>query len=211
MVSLTVLFGMFVVLFAIIGAMRGWAKELLVTSALVLGKHSGRHAFRVQLVNDKPVKSFDSRLPGVQRLHVLDLAGLEVFSLDIQRFGFQSQVDVLRNQDHRAFRVLFLHHHRSVQNSVVGLVSVEYVPGVQALWRFIHDHLEESRVGPVDLYPVGRFAVGRKPVHDPDEFPGLEILGIIAFFEIIKFFQHRDRDRDVVIFETVNCIMIIKK
>jgi hypothetical protein len=37
MVSLTVLFGMFVTLFAIIGAMRGWAKELLVTSALVLG------------------------------------------------------------------------------------------------------------------------------------------------------------------------------
>jgi uncharacterized membrane protein required for colicin V production len=37
MVSLTVLFGMLVALFAIIGAMRGWAKELLVTSALVLG------------------------------------------------------------------------------------------------------------------------------------------------------------------------------
>ncbi len=37
MVSLTVLFGMFVALFAVIGAMRGWAKELLVTSALVLG------------------------------------------------------------------------------------------------------------------------------------------------------------------------------
>ncbi len=36
MVSLTVLFGMFVVLFAVIGAMRGWAKELLVTSAIVL-------------------------------------------------------------------------------------------------------------------------------------------------------------------------------
>lgn len=37
MVSLTVLFGMLVVLFGVIGAMRGWAKELLVTSALVLG------------------------------------------------------------------------------------------------------------------------------------------------------------------------------
>lgn len=37
MISLTVLFGMFVALFAIIGAIRGWAKELLVTSALVLG------------------------------------------------------------------------------------------------------------------------------------------------------------------------------
>lgn len=37
MVSLTVIFGVFVVLFAVIGAMRGWAKELLVTSAIVLG------------------------------------------------------------------------------------------------------------------------------------------------------------------------------
>jgi hypothetical protein len=37
MVSLTVVFGIFVVLFGIIGAMRGWAKELLVTSAVVLG------------------------------------------------------------------------------------------------------------------------------------------------------------------------------
>jgi uncharacterized membrane protein required for colicin V production len=36
MVSLTVLFGIFVLLFAVIGAMRGWAKELLVTSAVVL-------------------------------------------------------------------------------------------------------------------------------------------------------------------------------
>ncbi|OGO09642.1 MAG: hypothetical protein A2Z66_14055 [Chloroflexi bacterium RBG_13_66_10] len=37
MISMVVLFGMFVVLFAVIGAMRGWAKELLVTSAVVLG------------------------------------------------------------------------------------------------------------------------------------------------------------------------------
>lgn len=37
MISLSVLFGLLVVLFAIIGGMRGWAKELLVTSAIVLG------------------------------------------------------------------------------------------------------------------------------------------------------------------------------
>ncbi|MFP3855016.1 MAG: hypothetical protein ACLFWD_12050, partial [Anaerolineales bacterium] len=37
MISLTVLFGLLVVIFAIIGGMRGWAKELLVTSAIVLG------------------------------------------------------------------------------------------------------------------------------------------------------------------------------
>ena len=37
MVSLTVLFWLFVVLFAIIGAMRGWAKEILVTFSVLLG------------------------------------------------------------------------------------------------------------------------------------------------------------------------------
>lgn len=37
MISLVVLFCLLVILFAVIGAMRGWAKELLVTSAIVLG------------------------------------------------------------------------------------------------------------------------------------------------------------------------------
>lgn len=37
MISLVGLFILFVVLFTVIGAMRGWAKELLVTSAIVLG------------------------------------------------------------------------------------------------------------------------------------------------------------------------------
>jgi uncharacterized membrane protein required for colicin V production len=37
MISLVVLCGLFVALFAVIGAMRGWAKELLVTSAVILG------------------------------------------------------------------------------------------------------------------------------------------------------------------------------
>jgi uncharacterized membrane protein required for colicin V production len=36
MVSLTVIFWMFVFLFAIIGAMRGWARELMVTFSVIL-------------------------------------------------------------------------------------------------------------------------------------------------------------------------------
>lgn len=36
MLSLFAVFGIFVVLFAVVGAMRGWAKELLVTSSIVL-------------------------------------------------------------------------------------------------------------------------------------------------------------------------------
>ncbi len=37
MVSLVVIFWMYVILFAIIGAMRGWARELLVRFAVILG------------------------------------------------------------------------------------------------------------------------------------------------------------------------------
>ena len=37
MISLVVVFWLFVVVFALVGGMRGWARELLVTSALVLG------------------------------------------------------------------------------------------------------------------------------------------------------------------------------
>lgn len=37
MVSLSVLFGMSILLLGVVGAMRGWAKELLVTSAIILG------------------------------------------------------------------------------------------------------------------------------------------------------------------------------
>lgn len=37
MISLVVVFWIFVVLFGLVGGMRGWARELLVTSALVLG------------------------------------------------------------------------------------------------------------------------------------------------------------------------------
>lgn len=36
MVSLTVVFWIFIILFAIIGAMRGWAKEIMVTFSVVL-------------------------------------------------------------------------------------------------------------------------------------------------------------------------------
>ena len=37
MITVVVVFWMFVALFALVGGMRGWARELLVTSALVLG------------------------------------------------------------------------------------------------------------------------------------------------------------------------------
>ena len=36
MISLSVLFWIYVIMFALIGAMRGWAKEVLVTSGVIV-------------------------------------------------------------------------------------------------------------------------------------------------------------------------------
>jgi len=63
-VSLNVLFSFFLVLFAVIGAMRGWAKELLVTASLVLGlfllqildRHVG--VYRTALAAQEPTSQF---------------------------------------------------------------------------------------------------------------------------------------------------------
>ena len=64
MVSLNVLFSFFILLFAIIGAMRGWAKELLVTASLILGlfllqileRHVG--VYRTALAAQDPTSQF---------------------------------------------------------------------------------------------------------------------------------------------------------
>lgn len=57
MVSLTFVFWMFVVIFAVIGAMRGWAKELLVTFAVIL-------ALFILAVLEKYVGFFQKSLTG---------------------------------------------------------------------------------------------------------------------------------------------------
>jgi uncharacterized membrane protein required for colicin V production len=81
MVSLVALFGMLVLLFAIIGAIRGWAKELLVTSAIILA------LFILQIL-DKYVDPFRTSLmmqpPMTQFLTRAVLLGMLAF------FGYQT-------------------------------------------------------------------------------------------------------------------------
>jgi uncharacterized membrane protein required for colicin V production len=75
MVSLTVLFWLFVVLFAIIGAMRGWAKEILVTFSVLLA------IFIIVLVETYlPILSPDSGISQSSRFWIqTGIIGLLVF------------------------------------------------------------------------------------------------------------------------------------
>jgi uncharacterized membrane protein required for colicin V production len=80
MLSLTVLFWVFVVLFAIIGAMRGWAKEILVSFSVILA------LFLINLLETYvPMLKIDSELSGTARLWIRVLIlGMLTF------FGYQS-------------------------------------------------------------------------------------------------------------------------
>lgn len=77
MVSLVVLFAILIGLFAIIGAMRGWAKELLVTSSIILA------LFLIQIL-EKHIQPYSTALllqpPGTQfMVRALILAFLAFF------------------------------------------------------------------------------------------------------------------------------------
>lgn len=80
MVSFTVLFWLFVILFAIIGAMRGWAKEILVTFSVLLA------VFIIVLMETYlPLLSPDSDISQATRFWIQTGAiGLLVF------FGYQT-------------------------------------------------------------------------------------------------------------------------
>ncbi|HSB90579.1 MAG TPA: hypothetical protein VLD63_11205 [Anaerolineales bacterium] len=81
MVSLVVVFGMFVILFGLIGGMRGWAKELLVTSAVVLGLFL--NAILESYIS--PYKAAMESQPGINQFAIR--AGLLVL---LAFFGYQS-------------------------------------------------------------------------------------------------------------------------
>jgi hypothetical protein len=80
-VSLIVLFGIFVVLFGLIGGMRGWAKELLVTSAVALGLFL--NAILESYI--EPYKAAMATQPGITQFAIR--AGLLVL---LALFGYQS-------------------------------------------------------------------------------------------------------------------------
>ncbi len=71
MVTLTFVFWLFVFLFAIIGAMRGWAQELLVAFSVILGIFIITTLWLVPVVSNFLVANF--RLPGVEELVIVPI------------------------------------------------------------------------------------------------------------------------------------------
>lgn len=86
MISLDVIFWTFIILFGMIGLMRGWAKELMVTFAVIL-------ALFIITVLEKYVPfvtkmTMDSALPGADRIPVFWLRAGLLIALTF--FGYQT-------------------------------------------------------------------------------------------------------------------------
>lgn len=123
MVSLTVLFGMSITLFGIIGAMRGWAKELLVTSAIVLG------LFINAILNTyvEPYRTMLSlQSPGTQLLFRAGLISLLAF------FGYQTP-HIRALQDKVAREKL----EEILLGLVLGLLNGYLLAG--STWGYLHE------------------------------------------------------------------------
>lgn len=85
MMSIVYVFWMYVILFAVIGAMRGWAKELLVSFSVILALTTN-HVLRryIPLVEALPVES--TSLFWIRSLIVITLVG----------FGYQTVISIAR-------------------------------------------------------------------------------------------------------------------
>jgi len=85
MMSIVYVFWMYVILFAVIGAMRGWAKELLVSFSVILALTTN-HVLRryIPLVEALPIES--SSLFWIRSLIVITLVG----------FGYQTVINIAR-------------------------------------------------------------------------------------------------------------------
>ena len=122
MVSLIVIFESMIVLFAVIGAMRGWAKELLVTSSIVLA------IFMINILENyiTPYYTALATEPNVRfvaRAIILVLLGF---------FGYQSQnISALQPKVAR----------ERLQDTLLGLIlgAVNGYLLMGSLWSFLHE------------------------------------------------------------------------
>jgi len=125
MISITVLLWIFVIIFAVIGAMRGWAKEILVTFGVILS------IFLLTLV--------DKFAPGLQKTLIKE--GKETFfwvqfalTAGFVIFGYQSPSLPRISESPRLIR-------GSVQDIILGVLfgSINGFLIFGTIWFYLHD------------------------------------------------------------------------
>ena len=91
---------------------------------------------------------------------------------------------------------------------MIGFVFTKYNTGIN-IALFIHDHFKLAALRFWKCEPLGQGSFFRKPVDNPYKLPRFEIYIVVAFLEVIEFFEYRDWDSYIIIIETIDSIVVV--
>ncbi len=175
MISLTFVFYMFLVLFAVIGAMRGWAKELLVMFSALLGMF-------ILLVFQSYVQVYVNLMASSPPQTVFWIKSLVILLLVF--FGYQTPMIKPFTAGARKEKL-----RDAMLGAVIGAANGYLVAG--SVWRFLYDAKYESfgtmLINPIDpeLAQKAMELLDRMPPQFIMQAPHMYIAIAVAFTFIV--------------------------
>jgi uncharacterized membrane protein required for colicin V production len=172
MMSIVYLFWMFVILFGIVGLMRGWAKELLVSFSVILAL-ALNHVLRRYIPLAQRLPETDESLFWVRTLILLVLV----------YFGYQTVVSI----SHLASRAARERLQDSLFGAIMGGLNGYLIVGTILFYMHIADYPFENVVSkPVD--PTLLQTVNQMMLYMPPQLlgePGIYFAIIVAFVFVL--------------------------
>ena len=172
MMSIVYLFWMYVILFAIVGGMRGWAKELLVSFSVVLALGLN-HIIRRYIPIAQSLSETDASLFWLRALILLTLV----------YFGYQTVVSI----PHLASRAARERLQDTLFGVILGAVNGYLIAGTLLFYMHVADYpFEEIISKPAD--PTLMQTVSQMMLYMPPQLlgePGIYFAIILAFVFVL--------------------------
>jgi Colicin V production protein len=172
MLSIVILFWMFVILFAIVGGMRGWAKELLVSFSVILAL-ALNHVLRRYIPIAQALPETDVSLFWVRTIILLVLV----------YFGYQTVVSI----PHLASRAARERLQDTLFGVILGAVNGYLIAGTILFYMHVADYPFPQVISkPAD--PVLQQTVNQMMLYMPPQLlgePGIYFAIILAFVFVI--------------------------
>lgn len=172
MMSIVYLFWMYVILFAIVGGMRGWAKELLVSFSVVLALGLN-HIIRRYIPIAQNLSETDASLFWLRALILLTLV----------YFGYQTVVSI----PHLASRAARERLQDTLFGVILGAVNGYLIAGTLLFYMHVADYpFEEVISKPAD--PTLMQTVSQMMLYMPPQLlgePGIYFAIILAFVFVL--------------------------
>jgi hypothetical protein len=172
MMSIVYLFWMYVILFAIVGGMRGWAKELLVSFSVILAL-ALNHVIRRYIPIAQNLSETDTSLFWVRTIILLTLV----------YFGYQTVVSI----PHLASRAARERLQDSLFGVIMGALNGYFIAGTILFYMHVADYPFETVISkPAD--PNLLQSVNQMMLYMPPQLlgePGIYFAIILAFVFVL--------------------------